>query len=129
MLFITIVLLSNPYLLYLIFHSFYNIIKNIHFSIPIYQRRYEWKSEQWERLWENVIEQTNIDRKNKNIPVFLGSIALKFIEDKGGNVKYEIIDGQQRATREWKSGCRRETYNGNTPEAVNRCIMQGQTNS
>ena len=38
-------------------------------------------------------------------------------------------DGQQRATREWKSGCRRETYNGNTPEAVNRCIMQGQTNS
>lgn len=33
MLFITIVLLSNPYLLYLIFHSFHNIIKNINFSM------------------------------------------------------------------------------------------------
>lgn len=74
------------------------ISKNIHFSLPIYQRRYEWKSEQWDRLWDNIIEQLNNDDKNKKNPAFLGSIGLKLIGDEGGNVKYEIIDGQQRIT-------------------------------
>ena len=68
-----------------------------------------------------VITPVGRDRWFRRQELYPGSIME--LENLHGN------DGQQRATREWKSGCRRETYNGNTPEAVNRCIMQGQTNS
>lgn len=63
------------------------------FVIPDYQRKYSWKFEQRNALWEDIIE--NLTRKH-----FIGTLCFKTIEDKSDAFSdvYEIIDGQQRTT-------------------------------
>ena len=64
------------------------------FQVPIFQRRYSWKKEDCEQLWDDVL----LVGKNKDIPShFLGSIVS--IEDGSSAVpKFLVIDGQQRLT-------------------------------
>lgn len=57
------------------------------YEVPPYQRDYSWKKDQWEDLWNDII---NI-YQSKNVH-FMGSIVLQDHGDK----KYHVIDGQQR---------------------------------
>ena len=64
------------------------------FTLPIYQRRYSWKKEQCEQLWDDILRVGG----NEGIPShFLGSIV--FMEEVSATIrKLRVIDGQQRLT-------------------------------
>ncbi|MGX7350950.1 hypothetical protein RU97_GL000335 [Enterococcus canis] len=65
------------------------------FNIPVYQRNYEWSSEQCTQLFEDVekIIQDNFSSKH-----FLGTIV--YVDERGPKLSkyFNIIDGQQRIT-------------------------------
>jgi hypothetical protein len=56
------------------------------YRIPRYQRGYAWKKNQWEMLWNDLI--------NEEMGMFLGSLLLCSTND--GDT-WEIVDGQQRS--------------------------------
>jgi len=64
-----------------------------HFIIPVYQRNYDWKREQCEQLFYDLID--IIDNKFRNH--FMGTIVSIYYYDEAGR-EYLIIDGQQRIT-------------------------------
>ena len=65
----------------------------IQFTIPVYQRNYEWSKEQCEKLFYDVIL-----AHKKQKPHFCGSIVYSYL-DKGIKINnYIVIDGQQRLT-------------------------------
>lgn len=57
------------------------------YHVPIYQRDYSWHQDNWQDLWDDILE----SEKNKQ-EHYLGAIVLQNV----GNNQYEIIDGQQR---------------------------------
>ena len=60
-------------------------------EIPYFQRSYVWTEQNWEELFENLI-----DEKQSH---FLGSIILKRINTASGEIsRFSVIDGQQRLT-------------------------------
>lgn len=61
------------------------------FIIPLYQRNYDWKEENCEQLFHDLLELHNSDRKSH----FFGSIVSSI--QRGTEDRY-IIDGQQRIT-------------------------------
>lgn len=61
------------------------------FIIPLYQRNYDWKEENCEQLFQDLIKLHNCDRKNH----FFGSIVSSI---QSGTEDRYIIDGQQRIT-------------------------------
>lgn len=63
-----------------------------HFIIPVYQRNYDWKKEQCEQLFNDILEIIDTDFRNH----FMGSIVSIYYDD--GGLQYLIIDGQQRIT-------------------------------
>ena len=58
--------------------------------IPLYQRNYDWKPQNCERLFEDIVKVRNGEIER----LFLGCIVRKGT----GNSQYQIIDGQQRIT-------------------------------
>lgn len=70
------------------------IDKNLkQYSIPVYQRNYEWSAEQCEKLFEDIIEAHKIDRYH-----FTGSVVYEHLNTENKIDHYVIIDGQQRLT-------------------------------
>ena len=68
------------------------------FVIPIYQRTYEWKREQCQLLWDDVV---HIGGFSEATPHFFGSIVYMEPEEPqniGDVPKFVVIDGQQRLT-------------------------------
>ena len=61
------------------------------FIIPLYQRNYDWKEENCEQLFQDLIKLHNSDRKSH----FFGSIVSSV---QSGTEDRFIIDGQQRIT-------------------------------
>ena len=61
------------------------------FSIPVYQRNYDWKREHCEQLFNDLLDIIKYDFRNH----FLGSIVYVFEDSKPG-MEFLIIDGQQR---------------------------------
>lgn len=81
-------------------YSIRNLIQtDICYGIPIFQRRYVWKEEQWERFAEDMDSLLDDNRT-----YFLGSLILKGEalgeQDRNNYIreKYIVIDGQQRLT-------------------------------
>ena len=66
----------------------------IEFVIPVYQRNYSWEIEQCQKLLDDIRKLYEDERKGH----FLGSIVAKSEMDVKRNIKYTIIDGQQRLT-------------------------------
>jgi uncharacterized protein with ParB-like and HNH nuclease domain len=60
------------------------------FEVPLYQRDYSWREDNWEELWNDILEVTSDDTSKH----YMGSLVLQKYEDQ----KYKIIDGQQRIT-------------------------------
>ena len=76
--------------------SFINdfIDKNLRqYSIPVYQRNYEWSAEQCEKLFEDIIQAHKLDRYH-----FTGSVVYELLKTENKIDYYVIIDGQQRLT-------------------------------
>lgn len=63
------------------------------FVIPIYQRNYDWKKENCQQLFEDLIDIINNNYRSH----FFGSIVYIYDED-SDNQQHIIIDGQQRIT-------------------------------
>lgn len=63
------------------------------YSIPVYQRNYDWKKDNCETLFFDVKNLINTEKKH-----FLGTIVQVSLEEKNGIKRYLIIDGQQRFT-------------------------------
>ena len=72
------------------------------YVVPSYQRNYVWtKEDQWEPLWEDVLEVTRrvLGNEANQVPHFLGTIITKPVT--GGQSRLErwsVVDGQQRLT-------------------------------
>jgi uncharacterized protein with ParB-like and HNH nuclease domain len=62
------------------------------YRIPLYQRTYNWGKDQWNDLWEDLI---NLVAGETH---YLGSIIAISSERKNGFSYFEIVDGQQRTT-------------------------------
>lgn len=72
-------------------YSISDILTKVVFDIPRNQRRYVWKKDNWNDLFEDLI--FSVSQKT---PHFLGSIVLKSDLKENGLSYYTIIDGQQR---------------------------------
>lgn len=58
------------------------------YRVPAYQRDYSWSEEQWEDLWNDVIDL----RKDPETRHYLGALVVEGTDDRD----FLIIDGQQR---------------------------------
>ncbi|WP_143427302.1 DUF262 and DUF1524 domain-containing protein [Helicobacter pylori] len=74
--------------------GFFEENQNNQFVIPIYQRLYNWKKEQCEQLWDDIIKIGGNDKMNGH---FIGSILYARVDDTHSSPLL-IIDGQQRLT-------------------------------
>ena len=63
------------------------------FVIPVYQRNYDWKTENCKQLYDDLVKVVHNKRKSH----FFGSIVSVYNPD-GENDEFLIIDGQQRLT-------------------------------
>lgn len=63
------------------------------FVIPVYQRNYDWKTENCKQLYDDLVK---ISANNRNSH-FFGSLVSAYNPD-GHNEEYLVIDGQQRLT-------------------------------
>ncbi|MBD5498840.1 MAG: DUF4268 domain-containing protein [Lachnospiraceae bacterium] len=63
------------------------------FIIPVYQRNYDWKKENCEQLFDDLIKIIRNNRKSH----FFGSLVSVY-EPSGRNTEFLVIDGQQRLT-------------------------------
>jgi Protein of unknown function DUF262/Protein of unknown function (DUF1524) len=59
------------------------------YFVPIYQRDYSWKEDNWEDLWADIVQISTDDSVH-----YMGAIVLQ----SKGNKSYAVIDGQQRLT-------------------------------
>ncbi|NET52640.1 MAG: DUF262 domain-containing protein, partial [Merismopedia sp. SIO2A8] len=66
------------------------------FQIPLFQRPYSWKKENWEALWEDLMSLYNGEVKDF---YFLGPIVTQSIPGTAEGISpFIVIDGQQRLT-------------------------------
>ena len=62
------------------------------FTIPEYQRAYSWGTDNCDKLWQDIIDYTNSDSKDR---YFFGTIIVNCQDN---DEKFCLIDGQQRTT-------------------------------
>ena len=66
------------------------------FQVPLFQRPYSWKKENWEILWDDLMR---IYREEINGSYFLGSLVTQSLPGSADGIcPFLIIDGQQRLT-------------------------------
>ena len=65
----------------------------IRFVIPVYQRKYDWKIENCNQLYNDLKKIIRDNRRSH----FFGSIVSKVVPS-GNKIEFHIIDGQQRLT-------------------------------
>ena len=74
-----------------LFSEFLNIEgENYQFSIPIYQREYSWREQQWKELFDDLVhsfKKTSMDTD------YWGNVIVYKNEQ---NKEFELVDGQQR---------------------------------
>lgn len=63
------------------------------YSIPVYQRNYEWSKEQCIKLFDDIVLAYEKDRTH-----FCGSVVRALLKEEHNIYHYVIIDGQQRLT-------------------------------
>lgn len=72
------------------------------YLVPSYQRNYVWtKEDQWEPLWEDVLEATRrvLENDANHEPHFLGTIITKPVTSGQSRLeRWSVVDGQQRLT-------------------------------
>lgn len=76
-------------------HQLLNTGNQRYFSIPAYQRRYEWDEQRWHDLWRDIAPHYRESETKKH---FVGVMIVNQEGLFGGVAKVELIDGQQRLT-------------------------------
>lgn len=75
---------------------------NSQFIVPFFQRSYVWSKDNWIELWEHILSVLESFEEGGpgEFEHFIGTIIVKRLDDTGilGEIKYELIDGQQRLT-------------------------------
>ena len=67
--------------------------------VPLFQRQYEWRSEEWETLWADLLEQYERTEVDTGASHFTGAIVTAPARSVPVGVsKHLVIDGQQRLT-------------------------------
>jgi uncharacterized protein with ParB-like and HNH nuclease domain len=67
----------------------------VQYEVPLFQRPYEWKENNWWELWRDIIN-LYLEKSENH---FLGTIVTISKSDTPGGMKsYSVIDGQQRLT-------------------------------
>ncbi len=59
------------------------------YRVPPFQRDYSWTEDEWEDLWQDILELLDTDNESAH---YLGYLVLQ----SSNNKQFEIIDGQQR---------------------------------
>ena len=68
----------------------------IQYVVPLYQRTYNWGDDQWEQLWQDVLEIYAMSIAKNH---FIGSVVTQQVPTEPESVsRYTLIDGQQRMT-------------------------------
>lgn len=77
--------------------SLWNLLEGTkQFQIPLFQRAYSWKKENWETLWEDLMSLYNDEVKGF---YFLGPIVTQSVPGTAEGISpFIVIDGQQRLT-------------------------------
>ena len=65
---------------------------NAMFIIPEYQRAYSWGINNCDKLWQDIVDFSNSEKKDN---YFFGTIIINCLDE---DTKLELIDGQQRTT-------------------------------
>ena len=66
------------------------------YVIPLFQRTYSWTPKEWEVLWKDLVELSEMENPRTH---FIGSIVnMPTVSVPEGVAKYLLIDGQQRLT-------------------------------
>lgn len=72
--------------------TYRELIGNGHlYTIPSFQRDYSWEEEQWDDLWQDILEVVSESEENAH---YMGYLVLQSENGK----KFDVIDGQQRLT-------------------------------
>ena len=73
---------------------------NVQFQIPFFQRAYVWQNDNWQELWDDVLEELIALQAGKSDSEhFIGTVIIKSRDTGKLNVAtYDLIDGQQRLT-------------------------------
>lgn len=70
------------------------IERPIQYIVPLFQRTYSWDEEEWEDLWEDIVE-----LREKSDNHFFGVIVTRQIFSGPEDInQYELVDDQQRLT-------------------------------
>lgn len=78
-------------------HSFFQGANQ--YQIPFFQRSYVWKKDNWEELWDNIIEEKQALSLGDDSEHFIGTIIIKQkLSTTLGINPFDLIDGQQRLT-------------------------------
>ena len=68
----------------------------LQYRVPMFQRTYSWDEDQWERLWDDILELYAMANPRTH---FIGSIVTQPIDPAPEHAaKFMLIDGQQRLT-------------------------------
>ncbi len=68
------------------------------YVIPLYQRPYAWKKDNWQKLWEDILELTRSRRSHPNESHFTGTLVLDTGNVTPEMTQFLVVDGQQRLT-------------------------------
>lgn len=75
--------------------TYRQLIGNGTYSIPRFQRDYSWTDEEWDDLWEDILNVIRDDEDQVNDDAhYMGYLVLQSLDDK----EFFVIDGQQRLT-------------------------------
>ncbi|MCL9805879.1 DUF262 domain-containing HNH endonuclease family protein [Flavobacterium amniphilum] len=78
-------------------HSFFQGTNQ--YQIPFFQRSYVWKKDNWEELWDNILEEKQAHTLGQDSEHFIGTIIIKQkLSETLGINPFDLIDGQQRLT-------------------------------
>jgi uncharacterized protein with ParB-like and HNH nuclease domain len=85
---------AHPRVLKSVFRS------DVRLTVPLFQRPYVWgAAEQWQPLWEDVLDTMDRVEHDGSVPHFLGAIVLEQKRGSLGSLEVrEVVDGQQRLT-------------------------------
>jgi uncharacterized protein with ParB-like and HNH nuclease domain len=70
-----------------------NLSRVVQLQIPLYQRKYSWKKEQIEQLWNDLFDALLVEDEKPSL--FFGPMVLHLEQEKNQEFTY-LVDGQQR---------------------------------
>lgn len=63
----------------------------LRYRVPPFQRDYSWTEDEWDDLWQDIVEMFSEDGESMH---YMGYLVLQSSDGK----QFDIIDGQQRIT-------------------------------